>query len=102
METTQTHSDQIPPNIVAVMYAPAALLASGWLPGLLAYSSDSLELVLVAGMAWLCGLVMAPPMVVLALYRAIRVDTRPLIWGAALVDAGVIVASGLVLLVASR
>jgi hypothetical protein len=77
-------------------------MTSGWLLASLAYASGSDGLGLVAIMAGLCGLVMAPPMAVIALYRAINVDRRPLIWGAALLDAAAFAASGLVLVVASR
>jgi hypothetical protein len=102
METTNRQPFEFPPDIVAVMYAPAICVAAGWPLVLAGWFSDSLGLAALGLMVGLCGLVMAPPMAVIALYRALRVDPRRVIWGAALLDAVALAGTGLVILVAAR
>ena len=99
--TTNTTPSQLSPNDVAVMYAPAVLIAGGWLLAALGWGANSFGLFALGMMMGLCGIVMAGPMAVIALYRAIKVDTRSVIWWAALLDALALVGSGAVMLAAS-
>jgi hypothetical protein len=101
MTRTNAHSSEVAPHMVAAMYAPAAFVAAGWLLGLIGWGSDSLGIGALGFMLVLCGLVMAPPMAVIALYRASNVGGRPVIWGAAVLDAAVLAATGVFLLAAS-
>ena len=101
MDTSDT-TTQFPTNVVTAMYAPVLLTAGGWLLALLGWNAESLGLIVAASMALVCGAIMAVPMTVIALYRAINVDARPVIWGAALLDAAVAVSHGSLLYAVSR
>ena len=101
MNTTHT-TYEFPSNIVTAMYAPVLFTAGGWMLALLGASGGSLGVVLLGMMLLLCAVVLAVPMTGLAVYRAIKVDTRPMIWGAALLDAAVVLVHGALLYVASQ
>ena len=101
MDTTDTKT-QFPTNVVTAMDAPAILVAGGWLVAMLGINGGSLGPVVIGSMALVCGTIMAVPMTVIALYRAINVDARPVIWGAALLDAAVAVSHGALLYAVSR